>query len=222
MKKELAPATLKKYRNVIKGQFDASWKNKDIREITPEMIEAQFYEARKTARDRCYEMLKVLKNIWTTCAPLYKDGNGKRLLCTSPIPEARELLKNVRRDQPKRSIVPMNLLGKFMVLVEQIKTGVIPLREDRTRMATEWTERMCNLILLSLFTASRSLDRMEINVTAIFVTAVNTSFSMNRSLTLYEVLDFYRTGHVTAVTFLSTDVRSDFFRHMTRAVKGTS
>ncbi|CAM2069093.1 DUF4102 domain-containing protein [Sulfidibacter corallicola] len=124
-KKKLAPMTLKKYRNVITHQFAPNWMSRDIRSITPEMIEAQFYLVQETARERCFEMLKVFGNIWTTCAPIFKDSNEKRLLGTSPIPEVRELLDGVQKNRPNRPVIPSHLLGKFVVTLERLRDGFL-------------------------------------------------------------------------------------------------
>ena len=154
-KRELAPLTLRKYRQVISNQFAPSWTRMDIREITPDMIVTQFFEARRTARERCFEMIKVFRTIWSTCSPLYKNAKGQRLLRVSPIPEARALLRHVRKDNPKQSVIPEYLLGKFVVIVEQLRGGDIPLVIGSPMPGSRITERLCDLTLLCLFTAFR-------------------------------------------------------------------
>jgi len=66
------------------------------------------------AAEACWEYLKVFHNIWNTCAPFFRDRKNERILQQSPIPDVRNMLKNVTRSKLKRSVIPANLLGKFV------------------------------------------------------------------------------------------------------------
>ncbi len=145
-KKELARSTLHKYRSVIKYQFPSDWMEKDIQSITSNMLVDQFKICRQTARERCWEFLKVFGNIWNTCAPYYRNDQDRRIFGVNPVPDAREMLKNVRRDIPRRSVISVNLLGKFVVTLEDL------IKNEKRSMSFL---SMWRIALLSLFTAFR-------------------------------------------------------------------
>jgi hypothetical protein len=127
----------------------------DIRNITADMIVQQFHVARKTAPARAWDMLKVYLNVWNTCAPFFRDNKNQRLLKQSPIPEARNMLKNVPRHIPKRSVIAASLLGKFVVIVERLRNGEIPMSAADERSPSPVEIRMCDIALLTLFTGFR-------------------------------------------------------------------
>ena len=155
VKKELAKKTLATYREVLQHQFPAAWMDRDMLAISSDMLVAQFHVIRKTARNRCWKFLKLYSNVWNTCAPFFRDANGTRILGQSPIPEARVMLKNVRRETPRRSVVNENLLGKFVVIVERLRSGEISIGTQQGRDVSIGVARMCDMTLLSLFTAFR-------------------------------------------------------------------
>ena len=128
----------------------------DITTITPDMIAERFHQARVTSRDRCWKFLKVFGNIWNTCLPLFRNGRGEKILGTNPIPEVRIMLKNIRPDQPKRPVIPASELGAFIVLLEQVRSGEIRITDRATARVSPGTVRVCDLLLLCLFTAFRS------------------------------------------------------------------
>jgi len=124
-------------------------------DITPEMIAEHFHIIRETARERCWKFLKVYGNIWNTCKPFFKNERGERILQQNPIPETRSLLKQVKTDQPKRSVIPVNLLGKYVVTLELLRSGEIQLNPEKEKAPTPGLIRTCDILLLSLFTAFR-------------------------------------------------------------------
>ena len=155
VKKELARNTLLKYHNIVDNHFPTEWRGKDITAITPEMIVHQFHAIREHATEKCWEFLKVFLNIWNTCAPFFRDRKSQRILKQSPIPEARNMLKNVSRPRPKRSVIPASLLGKFVVTVESLRTGECSMGPDYGRLPSSVEIRMCDIALLTLFTGFR-------------------------------------------------------------------
>ena len=154
VKKELSKKTLGKY-HYITGILPQAWFEKDITAITADMIVDQFHVIRKGAAETCWEYLKVFHNIWNTCAPFFRDRKNERILKQSPIPEVRNMLKNVTRNRPKRSVIPANLLGKFVTTVEGIRCGENILEHEPSRAAHRATAHMCDIALLALFTAFR-------------------------------------------------------------------
>ena len=147
---------MRRYRDIIRHQFAPAWLHKDLRDLTPERIVQQFHVARKTARNRAWGLLKLLSNIWNTLTPIYKDDQGRRLLGTCPIPEARTLLRNIKPDPPARSTIPAEHIGKLIVMVEQLRDGILPLDPTRPEVpVAAGTRRMCQILLLSLFTGFR-------------------------------------------------------------------
>ena len=155
VKRELSKYTLAKYRNIVTNHIPKAWHGKDLTAITSEMIVGQFHAIRERSSDKCWEFLKVFLNIWNTCAPFFRDRKNQRLLKQSPIPEARNMLKNVPRQRPKRSVIPANLLGKFVVTVERLRTGEISMVSDKRRPPSPVEVRMCDIALLTLFTGFR-------------------------------------------------------------------
>ena len=156
LKKDLRPRTLQKYRDVVKHPFPHSWMQRDLTTITPDMVVEQFHIARRTSRERCWEFLKVFTNIWNTCKPFYRDHLRNPILERNPIPEARNMLKHLKKDPPKRSVIPKGTLGKFMITVERVRSGQVPFGAIRDSVAVSpIVVRMCDIVLLSLFTAMR-------------------------------------------------------------------
>jgi len=154
-KKEIRPRTFQKYREIVQHQFSPSWLSMDLRSVTADMIVQQFHVIRKTAPARAWDFLKVYMNVWNTCAPLFRDAKDQRLLKQSPIPEARNRLKNLPRHVPKRSVIPASLLGNFVLIVERLRTGELLMQNDGDRPPSPIEIRMCDIALLTLFTAFR-------------------------------------------------------------------
>ena len=157
IKKELAKMTLEKYQAVIKNQIPESWKKRDMRSISAEMLVAQFHVCRETCRDRCWEFLKVYQNIWNTCSPFFKDAAGKRILPLnqSPVAEARSMLKHIRKDAPHCPVICANMLGEFVVMLERLRSGEVSMSAEKKAPPTTARKGMCDILLLSLFTAFR-------------------------------------------------------------------
>ena len=159
LKAELSKRTLEKYQQVIQFQFASKWLEMDINAITADMVVKQFHQARQTAKDRCWEMLKVFTNIWNTCAPCFLDEDGESILRKNPVLRARQLLKSVNRTPPKRSVVFENQLGTFVATIEGLRNGTIPMGTERFRPnVSPGVARTCDMILLSLFTGFRSTE----------------------------------------------------------------
>ena len=153
VKAGLSPRTLAKYREEVRNHFPTAWKKQCLTAITPEMLVEQFHEIRKTARERCFEFLKVFNNIWTTCTPLFLDGHNQRILKENPVPLARQMLQHIKKDQPQRIIIPAAHLGKFVVTVE-----VWAAETERNLTASPLISRFCHLVLLCLFTGMRGIE----------------------------------------------------------------
>ncbi len=65
------------------------------------------------------------------------------------------MFKNIRRAAPKCAVVNKHVHGKYVVVVEQLPSGAIPMGSKRKRGASAGVVRMCDIALLSLFTAFR-------------------------------------------------------------------
>lgn len=146
LKKDLRPRTLQKYLDVIKLQFPDSWMRRDLTTLTPDMVVEQFHIARITSRDRCWEFLKVFTNIWNTCKPYFRVRQRNPILEQNPIPEALNMLKYIKRDPRKRSVIPKNLLGKFVATVEKLRGGqiLVETRQESVAVAPI-VVRMCDI-----------------------------------------------------------------------------
>ena len=156
LKKGLAKKTLRKYHDVITFQVPKDWWDQDLNHFTADVLVEQFHVVRETTKERCWEFLKVFGNVWNTCAPLYRDRAGKRLIGANPVPEAREMLKAVPRHKPKRVVIPERILGRFVATVEQIRSGQVWIGPVRDRKDVPvGVVRLCEVLLLSLFTGFR-------------------------------------------------------------------
>lgn len=153
LKESLSTRTLRGYRYEVEHHFPAEWMELDMRSITPEMLVEQFYEIRKSARDRCFKFLKVFSNVWNTCSPYFKGPDGKWLLQTNPVPHTWKMLKYVKPDQRRRQFIPASHLGKFVVTLESWAQNKIP--QQKT---TDASRRFCHLVLLCLFTGMRGIE----------------------------------------------------------------
>ena len=158
VKKELRPNTLQKYRNIVENHIPAKWMARDITHITPDRIVTQFHAIREHATETCWEFLKVIQNIWHTCAPFFRDANKQRILKVSPMPEVRNMLKTVPRNNPKRSVIPASLLGKFVATLERLRMGELSMDPVEYRQPTPVEIRMIDIALLTLFTAFRFVE----------------------------------------------------------------
>lgn len=175
VKTGLRKRTISKYKTEIKHRFPRKWNKMNINDITSEMLVAQFHIARRTARERCFEFLKVFSNIWNTCAPLMLDDQKKRVLGLNPVPDARQTINHIHRDEPSRPYIAPEHIGPFFSLVEKMsQQSQEPLPKVCSKPATskkppqveskqklqlpQATQRYCQMILLSLFTGLRGIE----------------------------------------------------------------
>ena len=156
LKRGLGKKTLRKYSDVVANQIPKEWRDRNLNQLTADLLVEQFHLIRETKKEMCWEFLTVFGNVWNTCAPLYRDRAGKRLLGVNPVPEARQILKAVSRHQPKRVVIPARLLGRFVVVVERLRSGRLlrGANQNRKHVAVS-VVRMCEIVLLSLFTGFR-------------------------------------------------------------------
>lgn len=119
-KKEIGKITQKWYRDTVKCHFPQCWMDTDIRSITSEMVVKQFHVVRAKGKKVCWDFLELVNNLWNTCMPLLKDSKQQLLLKVNPVQEARIMLKNIKRPEPYRLVIPLNILGKFVVTLEHL------------------------------------------------------------------------------------------------------
>ncbi len=145
-----------KYESVIRHHLPRCWYPLDINTITEDMLLEQFHVIRQNHRFQCWGFFKVYSNMWNTTKPYFRDGKNQRILGANPIPEARKLLGKLKRDPPKRPVIPATLLGKFVVTVEGLRSGKLSTTSSRSgRPPAPSVRRICDIVLLSLFTAFR-------------------------------------------------------------------
>jgi integrase len=144
-----------KYRNIIQAHLPVDWMDKDLNTITSDLLYEQFHLVRKAGRHQCCEFLKVFGNIWNTTAPLFRDRMNLRILGANPVPETRKLLKGISKAPINRPVIPAPLLGKFLVTVENLRSGEERMFARQSGPPSPNVVRLCNIVLLSLFTGFR-------------------------------------------------------------------
>jgi len=146
--------SFREYRIIIEKHFPLTWMDQDINTITSDLLYEQFHEVRKIGRTQCWLFLRVFGNVWNTTAPLFRDGKNKRLMGPNPVPETRLLLKGISRDPLSQPFIPAPLIGKFVVTVENLRIGKTTTSPEQAEPSIN-VIRMCDIILLSLFTGFR-------------------------------------------------------------------
>lgn len=158
-KQEIGFRTRKKYRDILKHQFAPKWFDQNVTEISAEDLVAQFHQARKTAKNRCWEMLKLYQNIFHTTSHHFKDSCGDKIWVINSVPEVRILLNSIVREEPKRTFVSKPDLGKLVVSLEQFSQVQPKIQESFPQsVCTESAQQMYRICLLCLFTGMRFIE----------------------------------------------------------------
>ena len=160
VKSELSKHTLRGYREIVRLNFPEEWIDLDIRDITADMIVDRFYIIRQTQKRRCWAFVTLFGNIWNTCMPYFKDEEGKRLLGLNPNAEVRVLLKNVKRSTPRRTVIPVNILGQYLVTLEELRNGEILL--SKRPHPSPLLVRTVDLLRVLLFTGFRFIEAQNL------------------------------------------------------------
>ena len=153
LKTDIAPRTKKNYRELLEYLPD-EWLSMSWNAITPEMIVDHFHSLWKRAKAQRWQMIVVIGVVYNTCAPFFKNADGKRIM-QDPIPEVKDMLKNVKRPKRKQPVIPAALLGKTIVALEKIREGENPWG---TAKVTKGFKIYSELVLLGLLTGFRSIE----------------------------------------------------------------
>lgn len=152
LKKGISSRTWERYQHLATF-IPLSWLSMPWDDLSPEMICEQFHLIRRSASYQCWDFLNLINNIHNSCSPFFKDDHRRPLLKSNPIPDTRLMLASITPNPPERPVVPARLIGKLIVILENLIHGKDCLGNPRFvsntfRIASE-------LILLALFIGFR-------------------------------------------------------------------
>lgn len=155
LKQGLKKSTLEKYKRIL-NFIPPHWHSMAWEKITPDLLVEQLYIIKEKSSTQGWTFLSVVQNVYRSCAPFFKDDQGKRLLNSNPIPLAHKMIDAVRPGRRKRSVASVSQLGKLVVFLEAVRNGTAyPSKEEyRWKRIIQASE----LVLMALFTGFRRCE----------------------------------------------------------------
>jgi len=123
-RKELRPATVKDYRQVLKTGFQ-DWKSKSLVDISKEMVEQRHSDLGKTSKARANNSMRVLRAIFNHAKAKYEDSKGNPVITVNPVDRLGQIRAWYKIERKRTLIKPHQLADWYQ--------GTMQLNQQTTR-----------------------------------------------------------------------------------------
>lgn len=116
-RKELRPATVKDYKQVLKTGFQ-DWKSKSLVDISKDMVELRHSDLGKTSKARANNAMRVLRAIFNHAKAKYEDSKGNPVITFNPVDRLGQIRAWYKIERKRTLIKPHQLSDWYQATMQ--------------------------------------------------------------------------------------------------------